>query len=127
MQRRMANCDVWDVVKIPFPYTNRPVQQSRPALVIGRHNETGSPDLLWLLMITSASNRVWVGDIDIPDLMTAGLPVASIVRTAKMATIDAFTATRIGSIAFSDRQGIRDQIIGLFRPLMIDASTLQSG
>ncbi len=123
MQRRMASCDVWDVVKVPFPYTNRPVQQSRPALVIGRHNETGSPDLLWVLMITSASNRAWVGDIHISDLMTAGLPTASIVRTAKMATIDAAAATRIGSIAFLDRPKIRDQITGLFRPLMADASS----
>ena len=24
----------WDIVKVPFPYTDRPVRQNRPALVI---------------------------------------------------------------------------------------------
>ena len=115
----MASCDVWDVVKVPFPYTNRAVQQSRPALVIGRHNEAGSPDLLWVLMVTSAGNRAWVGDVDISDLAAAGLPATSIVRTAKIATIEAVAAARIGSIALSDRQEIRDRIAGLFGPLMV--------
>ena len=30
----MNNCNVWDVVKVPFPYTNRPVHQYRPALAV---------------------------------------------------------------------------------------------
>lgn len=31
---RMGNCKAWDVVKVPFPYTKRPVQQYRAALVV---------------------------------------------------------------------------------------------
>jgi hypothetical protein len=29
----MAIFDLWDIVKVPFPYTDRPVRQRRPALV----------------------------------------------------------------------------------------------
>jgi mRNA interferase MazF len=29
----MPGFEVWDIVKVPFPFTNRPVQQFRPALV----------------------------------------------------------------------------------------------
>jgi hypothetical protein len=47
------------------------------------------------MMITSASHRRWVGDIEISDLDTAGLPAASIVRSAKVATIEALHADRI--------------------------------
>ena len=30
----MATFKPWEVVKVPFPYTDRPVRQHRPALVI---------------------------------------------------------------------------------------------
>ena len=29
----MGNCKAWDIVRVPFPCTSRPVQQYRPALV----------------------------------------------------------------------------------------------
>jgi len=60
----------------------------------------GAPGfLVWVLMITSAANRGWPGDVWIDDLSRAGLPAASVVRTAKIATIDLARAERIGSLA----------------------------
>lgn len=59
--------------------------------------------LLWLAMITSAAHRGWDGDVAITDLATAGLPVASIVRPAKIATIDARDAERLGTLPERDR------------------------
>ncbi len=114
----MAGCEVWDVIKVPFPYTDRPVQQSRPALVIGRHHEAGSPALLWVLMITSASHRRWVGDVAVSDLAVAGLPAASIVRSAKIATIEGQDAARIGCLPVADRLAVREQVAGLLTPLL---------
>jgi len=110
--------EVWDVIKVPFPYTNRPVQQRRPALVVGRHDEEGSPPLLWVLMITSASHRRWVGDVEVADLEVAGLPAASIVRTAKIATIEAQEAQRVGRLSASDCPTIGDRIATLLAPVL---------
>jgi mRNA interferase MazF len=45
-------------------------------------------------MITSAENRGWAGDVPVSDLALAGLPAPSVIRTAKIATIDAVDATR---------------------------------
>ncbi|MDR3533387.1 MAG: type II toxin-antitoxin system PemK/MazF family toxin [Rhodopila sp.] len=109
----MASFEVWDVVKVPFPYTNRPIQQHRPALVIAHHSYAGSPALLWVLMITSASHRRWAGDIPISDLSMAGLPAASIVRSAKIATIEALDAERIGCLPASDCSAVRRELAGL--------------
>jgi mRNA interferase MazF len=85
------------VIVVPFPYVERPIQQRRPALVVaaglGR-----SLDLLWVLMITSAANPRWPEDVEIED-QGAGLPIASIVRTAKIATIEARAAARLGTIS----------------------------
>jgi mRNA interferase MazF len=50
-------------------------------------------------MITSAANRGWPGDIALVEGYRAmGLPVASTVRTAKIATTDAVHADRIGQL-----------------------------
>ena len=96
----MATFDVWDIVKVPFPYTDRPVRQRRPALVIAAGDLQASHGLLWLAMITSAANRFWPGDVAISDLGGAGLPAPSIVRPAKIATIEARDAERLGASPF---------------------------
>ncbi len=109
----MASSEVWEVIRVPFPYTNRPVQQHRPALVVAQHRAVGSPALLWVLMITSASHRRWCGDIDISDLAVAGLTAASIVRSAKIATIETVEAEKIGYLPLADRPAVRGQIARL--------------
>src|SRR3954454_5784005 len=96
-QAPMAGFDVWDIVKVPFPYTDRPVRQRRPALVIAAGELQAAHGLLWLAMITSAANRGWAGDVAISDLAIAGLPAASIVRPAKIATIEARDAEQLGT------------------------------
>jgi mRNA interferase MazF len=55
--------------------------------------------LLWVVMITSAENRRWPGDLAIADLSVAGLPAPSVIRTAKIATIEASDAIKLGRIA----------------------------
>ena len=99
----MPNFDTWDVVKVPFPYTDRPVRQHRPALIVASGSIQQKHGLLWVLMITSAENRGWPTDVDITDLAMAGLPAESVVRTAKIATIEAKEASRIGCLAAADR------------------------
>ena len=74
----MATFEVWDIVKVPFPYTDRPVRQCRPALVVAADEIEVAHGLLWLVMITSAENRGWVDDVGISDLRAAGLPAPSI-------------------------------------------------
>src|SRR5260370_7374782 len=85
--RHIPNFEPWDIVKVPFPDTARPVRQNRPALVIAADELQAAHGLLWLAMITSAANRGWSGDGAVSDLGIAGLPAPPIVRPAKIATI----------------------------------------
>lgn len=87
-----------DVVRVPFPYTDRATRQHRPALVVsdGSIGENGA--LLWVAMITSAENRPWPDDVMIADLDGAGLPTPSVVRPCKIATIEARHAEHLGTI-----------------------------
>ena len=63
----------WDIVKIPYPLREKPAREHRPALVIVAGELFKHHGLLWVLMITSAKNRGWPGDIEIGDVMAAGL------------------------------------------------------
>jgi len=102
----MPGFEVWDIVKVPFPYTDRPVRQRRPALVIAAGELETAHGLLWLAMITSAGNRGWPGDAAVSDLGAAGLPIPSIVRPAKVATIEARDAERLGHLPVPDRVSV---------------------
>ena len=95
----MAGFERGDVVKVPFPYTDRSTRQSRPALVVSAAAALEGHGLLWVVMITSAENRGWPGDLAVGGLVSAGLPVPSLIRTAKIATIEAVDATRLGRIS----------------------------
>lgn len=77
----------YDVVIVPFPYVDRLAEKRRPALVVSSASLERF-GLLWVAMITSAANESWACDVAIADLARAGLPVPSVVRTAKLACIE---------------------------------------
>jgi mRNA interferase MazF len=103
---------VWDVVRVPFPYTDRPVRQHRPALVVSTLvvSAMSGPGLAWVLMITSAENRGWPGDVPVSDLSEAGLPAQSVIRTEKVATVDERGIDRIGRLPMADRIAVTAQL-----------------
>jgi mRNA-degrading endonuclease toxin of MazEF toxin-antitoxin module len=94
----MASFRQGDVIKVPFPYTDRPTRQSRPALVVSTAGIEDAHALLWVVMITSAENRAWPGDVPVNNLAAAGLPVPSVIRTAKIATIEVSDAAKLGKV-----------------------------
>ena len=88
-----------DIVRVPFPYTDRDTRQHRPALVVsdGPVGDRGS--LLWVLMITSAENRPWSGDVSLArGYKGMGLPAPSLIRTTKIATIETRHADLLGRL-----------------------------
>ena len=88
-----------EVIRVPFPYTDRATRQSRPAVVVSTPQLQDLHGLLWVVMITSAENRGWPDDLPVANLQLAGLPVPSIVRSAKIATIDASDASTLGRLS----------------------------
>jgi mRNA interferase MazF len=109
----MAIFEVWDIVKVPFPYTDRPVRQRRPGLVIAADEMEAAHGLIWLIMITSADNRGRPDDVRISDLHAAGLPAPSVVRPAKIATVDAREAQRLGTLPIADREAVGSRLHGI--------------
>ncbi len=95
----MPDFERGDVVRVPFPYTDRSTRQHRPALVVSDGHVGDGDRLLWVVMITSADNRSWADDVPLGESYAeAGLPAPSVIRPAKIATTDAAVATRLGRI-----------------------------
>ena len=95
-----------DVVWVPFPHVESNRVQSRPALVVAT-GLAGGLDLCWALMITAAGNPGWPEDVLIADHEAAGLPAPSRVRTAKIATLAAASATYVGRLAEPEWEAVR--------------------
>lgn len=93
----MPHFESWTIVSVPFPYVERLIRQRRPALVVVA-GMGAAQNLLWVLMITAAANRGWPEEVAIDDHAAAGLPIPSIVRTAKIATIAAADAQPLGPL-----------------------------
>ena len=113
----MPGFEVWDISKVPFPYTNRPVRQLRQALVVRTAEAAGAPDLLWVLMVTSSAHRQWECDVVITDLATARLPAPSMVRTAKIATIEALDAQAIGKLPQANWNAFLTVLVDVVHPM----------
>ena len=72
-------------------------------------------------MITSAENQPWHGDVPIFDLATAGLPAPSVIRTAKIATIEIGSLEMRGWLSVADARHLRRELQILLPGLMIPA------
>lgn len=107
----MPTFERFDVVSVPFPYTDRPIRQRRPALVVSSTSYERQTGLLWVVMITAAENRLWPGDVALSDPGRAGLSIPSIVRPTKIATIESSQASRIGGIGASEGNAVRAEIL----------------
>ena len=100
----------FDVVVVPFPYSDRLAEKRRPAVVISS-SALSRYELVWLAMVTSASNRSWNCDVPVSDLAVAGLPAPSLVRPAKVATVDADRIVRrIGRLPLADVRAVAGQL-----------------
>ena len=103
MKKRSVTCEQWDVVVVPFPFTDRPAEKRRPALVISKETFNQSGHTV-LAMITSAAQPSRPGDTPLTDYKTAGLHVPCVVRL-KVFTLDNRLILRsIGHLTASDRK-----------------------
>ncbi len=107
-------CERFDVVRVPFPFTDRRSTKNRPALVLSHAEVFNIPTgHAVMAMITSAANPPWAGDCVINDLEAAGLPMPSKVR-CKLFTLDQqLVRGRLGRLALHDAQTVQAMLAKL--------------
>jgi mRNA interferase MazF len=84
----MTYFEAGDIIVVDYPHIETNQLKRRPALVVS--TEPIGPDglVLWAVMITSADNKRWPGDVVIGDHAALGLPIPSVVRTEKFSTLE---------------------------------------
>jgi len=106
--------DRFDVVVVPFPFTDRQASKRRPAVVISdAENFNRRIGHSVMAMITSTRHAPWPLDVPVTDLDAAGLPVPSLVRM-KLFTLDhRLVLHRIGRLAAQDQQRLTAALVRL--------------
>ncbi len=102
-------CNRFNVVVVPFPFTDRPVTKKRPALVLSNADFNGSNHSI-LAMITTKYYPPWPGDSKIQDYETAGLKAPCLVRF-KLFTLDnRLILKKIGHLTPNDANQVDAQL-----------------
>jgi mRNA interferase MazF len=100
-----VNCEAFDVVVVPFPFSERPGTKRRPALVLSRPGFSKAGHSV-LAMITTRARRPWPADVEITNFEQAGLHLPCIVRL-KLFTLDnRLLLRRIGALSGADRREV---------------------
>jgi mRNA-degrading endonuclease toxin of MazEF toxin-antitoxin module len=98
-----------DVALVRFPFTDLATAKKRPALVLARTTRSPRNRLATLAMITSQIEALRLdGDVALNDWKSAGLLHPSLLRLAKVATVDEDLVDRIiGKLSTADKNAAR--------------------
>ncbi|MFO7884886.1 MAG: type II toxin-antitoxin system PemK/MazF family toxin [Desulfobacteraceae bacterium] len=103
--------EIFDVVVVPFPFTDQNTDKRRPALVLSDAIKfNGETQNCVLAMITSAKNPAWPLDAKIGSIKKAGLPAPSMVRM-KLFTLDSrLIIKKTGALAAKDQTVVKKSL-----------------
>lgn len=111
--RSMTTFDKWDVVLVPFPFTDLSQAKKRPAVVLSPREYNVNGDAVIGFLTSNLSGTERLGDFVLIEPEIAGLPLPTRFRL-KLATIDvSIVAKRLGALSVGDRKGIALQIHAL--------------
>ena len=110
MTRLIVIYNSWDVVTVPFPFTDSTETKRRPALILSKSDYQCKTGNLILLMITSAGDSSWYSDIKIEDLTTVGLKKSSVVRFKMFSLDERLIIKKIGNLSEPDKQKVKENL-----------------
>ena len=102
-------CEPYDIVVVPFPFSEIAGTKHRPALVLSQKsfNENGHSILA---MITTKGHFPWPGDADLKDYKAAGLQAPCRVRL-KLFTLDnRLLLKRVGRLSPEDEKRVAQNL-----------------
>ena len=111
--------EAFDVVVVPFPFTDRAATKRRPALVLSdRSAFNAGIGHVVLAMITSASHSDWPLDVHVADLHAAGLTSASVVRMKLFTLDERLILRKAASLAAADRKAVAAALRKVLKPVI---------
>jgi mRNA interferase MazF len=109
----MAQFQTFDIVVVPFPYSDRLAEKRRPAIIVSSQSLEDGYDVVWVAMITSSAPS-GAGAVEISDIAKTGLSRASFVRPAKLATLESSRVLRkVGQLGARDTTRLQQSLSSL--------------
>jgi mRNA interferase MazF len=106
----------FDIVKVPFPFTDKNTTKKRPAVVLNQPNYQKLHQHCILGIITSAKNSSWPDDLQISQLEKAGLPSPSVIRFKLFTLDERFILGKLGTLSTKDKEAVlgklKDYMLG---------------
>ena len=107
--------DRFDVVVVPFPFTDKSATKRRPALVLSAASQFNArAGHSVMAMITSATENAWPQDILLVDLKSAGLSVQCAVRFKLFAIDNRLVLRKSGRLGKTDREAVEKAVRTVF-------------
>jgi len=104
----------WDIVLVPFPFTDLKTQKKRPALVLSPEHYNSGPDIVILFITSNLSAFGRPGDYKLSEWKSSGLPKPSMTRM-KFATINkSLVLKKLGSVTKADQELINEKLSVFF-------------
>lgn len=105
----------WDIILVPFPFTNLTTLKKRPALVISPNEYNVNEDVVILFITSKIDRDTRIGDYKIEKWKDSSLPLPSMIRM-KFATIDKdIVIKKIGTLSKSDRDNFSKELISFIK------------
>lgn len=77
----------WDIILVPFPFTNLTTTKKRPALIVSPNECNDESDVVIAFITSKMDLEHRIGDYKIQEWLEANLPKPSMIRM-KFATIE---------------------------------------
>ena len=100
----------FEVVVVPFPFTDKATSKRRPALVISSKSFNDNHDQLILAVITTAKNSHWYSDVVLGDWKAARLTVPCKVRFKLFTLEGSKVVRRLGVLSKADQAAVTGNI-----------------
>ena len=105
----------FDVVVVPFPFTDSAQTKKRPALVLSQNTHFGNKiEHSILAMITNRKNASWPLDCEIKGKKLSGLMAPSVVRIKLFTLGNRFIIRKIGHLSKDDQNQVKQSLSQIF-------------
>jgi len=87
MKKLLMIYNRFDIVTVPFPFSDKQGLKKRPALILSSHESFNIPNQSVVLAMITTTKSTWVNDVKIKNLNSTGLTKECKVRF-KLFTLD---------------------------------------
>ncbi|HEV8158330.1 MAG: type II toxin-antitoxin system PemK/MazF family toxin [Acidobacteria bacterium] len=110
-----TNYKKWEIVLVPFPFTDLSSVKRRPALIVSPDIYNAGKDLVIAYITSQLNSPSRVGDYKLKKWKEAGLLKSSIIKM-KFATIDKTIIVKtVSELADVDREEIEKILLSFFK------------